>query len=181
MRVELKDSVLLAVDYQEKILPAVQRREELMRKSLRLINGINALGMPVLVSEQYPKGLGKTVEEVAEAVGGEFCPIEKMTFSCADEEAFMAALEATGRKTVIICGIEAHVCVLQTVIDLIARGYRAVLVKDCVSSRFDDDLEVAFKRAEQEGAVISSSESILFELTRKAGGDVFKTISKLVK
>ena len=93
----------------------------------------------------------------------------------------MAALEATGRKTVIICGIEAHVCVLQTVIDLIARGYRAVLVKDCVSSRFDDDLEVAFKRAEQEGAVISSSESILFELTRKAGGDVFKTISKLVK
>jgi hypothetical protein len=181
MRIKREDSLLVAVDYQEKILPAVLNREELMKKSLRLIRGMKALGVPMLVSEQYPKGLGKTVGEVAELVGEEFNPVEKMTFSCAGEEEFMKRLAATGRKTVIICGIEAHVCVLQTVIDLMGEGYTVVMVKDCVSSRFAEDLEVGLKRAELEGAIITTSESLLFELTEVAGSDVFKTISKLVK
>ena len=180
MRILMEDAVALVVDYQEKLVPAVLDGERLINRTQRLLKGLCAMGVPVLISEQYPKGLGSTVEAIRN-VAGEAEVVEKMTFSCADNEDFMAKLEAFGRKSVIICGIEAHVCVLQTVIDLLAKGYNVVLVKDCISSRFADDLEVALIRGQQEGAIISSSESILFELTRRAGNDVFKLVSKLVK
>ena len=108
-------------------------------------------------------------------------PIEKMSFSCCDNPEFMTALEATGRKNVIVIGIESHVCVLQTVIDLIERDYNPIVIEDCVSSRNLNDKIIAIERMSSEGAIISSCESILFELCRYSGTDEFKRMSKIVK
>jgi len=181
VRILTDDTVAVAVDFQEKLLPAVLEREKLLQRTLRLLTGLRALGVPVLLSEQYPRGLGSTVAEVREAAGEDAPVVEKMTFSCADTPEFLEKLEATGRRTVLLFGVEAHVCVLQTALDLVAAGYRVALVRDCVSSRFPDDLETGLLRAQQEGILLTSSEAVLFELLRRAGGDTFKLISKLVK
>lgn len=180
MRILLKDTAAIVVDYQEKIMPAMHDLEGLTRRSVTLLQGLNILGVPLLVSEQYVKGLGKTVAPIAE-VAGDHPYYEKNEFSCCDNEAMMNAIRAMGKKNIIVCGIEAHVCVLQTVIDLLERGYNPVLVTDCVSSRREADRETAIKRALHEGAIVTGYEALLFELLRKSGGDTFKAISRLVK
>jgi nicotinamidase-related amidase len=123
------------------------------------------------------------VEPVAEAYanagGGEI--IEKMAFSCCDESAFMRAIDAEGRRFIILAGIESHVCMLQTTMDLVAKGYQPVIPADTTSSRFAEEKEVALRRIEKEGAIVTTSESLLFELTRVTGTPRFKEISRLVK
>ena len=154
--------------------------DTLIHNSSILLKGLAVLGVPAIITQQYTKGLGATVPEILEAAGD--CPIfDKITFSCYQNEAIRAALKASGRNTVIVCGIESHVCVLQTVIDLLEDGYQVVLVEDCIDSRKASDKANALIRARQEGAVITSYEAILFELTQIAGNDRFKQISKLVK
>ena len=138
------------------------------------------LEIPVIVSEQYPKGLGPTLQKVIDVLDAKEA-IEKISFSCCGESEFLSHLNQKGKKQVIICGIEAHVCVLQTVIDLVGLGFTPVVVADCISSRNPDDKRVAVERMRSEGAVITSVESILFELTNVAGTPQFKQISRLVK
>jgi len=138
------------------------------------------LEVPLVVTEQYPKGLGTTVAEIASLIA-EDPLVEKITFSCCDEPALLQTVPIQNRKTIIICGIEAHVCVLQTVIDFLAAGYSAVVVEDCISSRNPNDKQIAIERMRAEGAVITTCESILFELLRIAGTEEFKSISRLVK
>jgi len=180
MRIKKDSCAGLAIDIQERLFPHMDQHEELLRKSLILIEGLKILGVPLFVTEQYPRGLGPTLEAITEAMGG-IPVIEKIAFSCCDEAKTLEELEKSGRKTLIIFGIEAHVCVLQTVIDLVGLGYTAVLVEDCISSRNVLDKQVAIERMRTESAVISTCESILFELARKAGTDEFKAISRLVK
>lgn len=180
MRILREDTAAVVIDYQERLMPVMQDREGLLERSATLLKGLGVLGIPVIVSEQYVKGLGKTVPEIAEAAGDRPY-FEKLEFSCCDNEEIMAAIASAGKKNIVVCGIETHVCVLQTVIDLIERGYNAVLVTDCVSSRKESDREAAIKRALHEGAVITTCEALLFELTRRAGSDTFKEISRLVK
>ncbi|SFH92136.1 Nicotinamidase-related amidase [Tindallia magadiensis] len=180
MRLIKENSTAVIIDMQEKLTPHVQQHKDLIERMKILIKGLRALGVPILVTEQYRKGLGPTIPEIQEVMEKEVT-VEKMAFSCCDDDEFQKALEQTGRTQVIVAGIEAHVCVLQTVIDLIEKGYQPIVVEDCLSSRKTMDKDIAMKRMVQEGARIVSCESILFELCRYAGTDTFKKISKLVK
>lgn len=171
----------LIIDFQEKLVPVIHDNEELLHNTEILIRGLRALEIPMLVTQQYTKGIGMTVPVVSEAVSEEFSYYDKVTFSCVEDEVISQEIEKCGKRNIIVCGIEAHICVLQTVIDLIAKGYNVIIVEDCVGSRKDADRQVGIKRAIAEGAIPTTYESILFELTRVAKTDVFKTISKLIK
>ncbi len=176
MRIEREQTIALAVDYQEKLIPVMIEKERLIENSSILLAGLNVLGIPVLLTQQYTKGLGMTVPEIMDAAGKtEY--VEKISFSAyADVEEMI-----NRKKFVIICGVEAHICVLQTVIDLKSSGYVPVLVADCISSRRDYDKKMAVKRAREEGALITTYEALLFELLKEAGTDTSKRIQRLVK
>ena len=138
-----------------------------------LLKGLKALDIPAIASEQYPKGLGSTVPEVKEALG--IVPyLAKTTFSCMDDTGIRTAIETIGCKNVLICGAEAHICVLQTAMDLLAAGKTPVLVEDCLGSRFAHDMEIGLIRAQQEGVLVTTAEAVLFELLGKASGSEFK-------
>jgi hypothetical protein len=154
--------------------------EQVEQNLITLAAALKVLEIPYLVTEQYTKGLGFTIQLIRIALG-EFKAIEKTTFSCCDEPAFMNAISAAGKKNIILCGIETHVCILQTAIDLLEAGYHPVVIEDCVSSRKLSDKNIAIERMRQEGVIITSLESVLFELTRNSGTETFKAISKLVK
>lgn len=180
MRIEKGSAAGLLIDVQEKLYPHMDQKEDLLKRCSILLKGLKVLGLPLMITEQYPGGLGSTIEPLAELLDEETVK-EKISFSCCDEPSFIRMLELQRRHTVIICGIEAHVCVMQTVIDLQAIGYHSVVVADCISSRNPEDKRIAIERMRAEGAVITTSESILFELAQVAGNEEFKAISRLVK
>lgn len=180
MRVIASESVGLIIDIQTRLHPLIHENEMVTRNTQILIQGLKALGIPLVVTEQYVQGLGPTIEPLKEHLQ-DIIPIEKLAFSCCDEPKFDMELASLGKKFVIIAGIETHVCVLQTVLDLIERGYVPVVVENCISSRTAHDKQIAIARMQQEGAYISTYESILFELTRVSKTPVFKIISGLVK
>lgn len=180
MRILKEETLGLIIDIQEKLFPHIDSKEQLIRSTEILLQGLKILEIPLFITEQYPKGLGPTIEQVKLHID-QFNPVEKISFSCCDEANLMDDLEASGKKNIIICGIEAHVCVLQTTIDLLERNYIPVVISDCISSRKPGDKMIALERMRSEGAIISTYESILFELARIAGNDAFKMISKLVK
>lgn len=182
MRIINEDTMALVIDFQERLVPVIHSNSELLHNTEILIRGLRTLNIPMLVTQQYTKGIGMTVPSLIDATGKEnFTYYDKLYFSCADDEEIMKAIEKTGRKNIIICGIEAHICVLQTVIDLIDKGYHVILVEDCIGSRKARDREVALKRAVTEGAMLTTYEAILFELTRVAKTEQFKEISRLIK
>ena len=180
MRILQEDSLAFVIDIQEKLFPYIHDHNILARNCQILLSGLLVLEIPMLVTEQYPKGLGPTIELIKDHLP-EYKPIEKVAFSCCGSQPFCDTLKATGKKNVIVFGIEAHVCVLQTVIDLIEMDYRPVLITDCVSSRKQSDRDIALRRMRQEGAILTSYESVLFELSRIAGTEKFKQVSKLIK
>ena len=180
MRISVDNTAGIIIDIQERLFPHIFRREELERNVGILIQGLNLLKVPLLVTEQYRKGLGSTIPSVMENLTN-FEPIEKISFSCCDESRFLRELNLMNKKYIVLAGIEAHVCVLQTVIDLVESGYHPVLVEDCVSSRKENDKMVAIDRMRGEGAIITTYESILLELCRIAGTETFKKISNLIK
>lgn len=179
MLIDKDKTVAVAIDYQERILPAMDGREELLSCSCRFLEGLKILGVPVFLTQQYTRGLGMTVNEITKAAGtAEYT--DKLEFSAAGAlEGLLPAAEVT--PFVLVCGIEAHVCVLQTCIALKEKGYTPLLVTDCIASRRKSDMEVALRRAQQEGVLLSTSEAVLFELLGAAGTPVFKQISRLVK
>jgi len=180
MRIAKENSAALIIDFQERLFPVIHDHEKLARNVPLLIEGLKILSVPLFVTEQYVKGLGPTIPAIANCIDG-VERIEKFTFSCCDEPRFMLELAASGKEFVIVAGIESHVCVLQTVIDLKHNGYHPVVVEDCVSSRKPNDKWMALERMRQEGAIITTYEAILFELLRHSGTDSFKAISRLVK
>jgi nicotinamidase-related amidase len=181
MRILAEDTLALIVDFQERLVPVIHNREELLNNTEILMKGLQVLRIPMIVTQQYTKGIGMTVSKLSDIMGESFNFEDKLTFSCAQDETILSKIKATGRKNVIVCGIEAHICVLQTVIDLLALGYHVIIVEDCVGSRKESDRLVGIKRAIMEGAIPTSYESILFELTRVAKTDQFKEISRLIK
>jgi nicotinamidase-related amidase len=180
MRISVDNSAGIIIDVQERLFPHIFRNEALKENVAILIQGLNLLKVPLLLTEQYKKGLGDTISGIKEYLGP-IKPVEKISFSCCDESRFLRELNLLNKKFVIIAGIEAHVCVLQTVIDLVESGHQPVVVEDCVSSRKENDKKIAVDRMKQEGAIITTYESILLELCRFAGTDVFKKISGLIK
>ncbi|MEX2444179.1 MAG: hydrolase [Alkalispirochaeta sp.] len=181
MRVTRDNTIAAIVDVQERLYPHMHDAEKVLAKIQTFIRGLTVLDLPMLVTEQYPKGLGTTIEPVRTALDNRYHPIIKSAFSCCDEEDFSQRLKEHGRRTVLIAGIEAHVCVLQTTLDLLDAGYEPVVVLDATSSRNARDQEIAARRIEREGGRITSVESVLFEIARVSGTDEFKAISRLVK
>lgn len=180
MRILREKANGLIIDIQEKLYPHIHDHEHLLTNTKKLVAGLKILNVPVMVTQQYTKGLGETISPLRKVLG-DFHPVEKKAFSCCDEPAFATELARTEKKFIIIAGIETHVCVLQTVLDLIDCGHVPVVVEDCVSSRQPGDRNTALQRIRQEGAPVTSCESVLFELCRVAGTDEFKAISKLLK
>lgn len=180
MMLTRKDTLFVAIDFQEKLMPVMSEREKLEDKTIRLCKGMNVLGIPVIVTQQYTKGIGPTVEPVAEAIG-EFEPIDKTTFSCMRNEEFVAQLKAADKKNIVVCGIESHICVQQTVLQLLEEGYNVYVAADCVSSRSPEDKMWSIARMGEAGAVITTYEAILYELLEGSKEEGFKAISAIVK
>lgn len=174
------DAVLVAIDFQERLMPAMADPKSLEATVIKLAKGIKALDIPVIVTQQYTKGLGETVTPIREALG-DYQPIDKTTFSALGQPDFVQVLEASGKKTVILAGIEAHICVQQTAIELIDRGYSVYIIQDCIASRKESDNLCSQQRMAAAGAVITTYESVLYELLRGAKADGFKAVSAIVK
>lgn len=177
---DARDALLLVVDFQERLMPSIHRREEITGKAAALIEGCRVLDLPILVTQQYTKGLGPTIREIDDALV-EYEYIEKITFSCCGSGEFRGKLGKAGRKSVIITGIETHVCIQQTVLDLLEGGYQVYAIADCLGSRSDSDFRYAIRRMEKAGAIVTTMESILFEMLVSADHPKRKEITVLVK
>ncbi len=175
-----EETILLVVDVQGKLAQLMYEKEKLFRNLENLIQGIKVLNLPVIWTEQYPKGLGPTIPQVSSLLSG-LEPIEKISFSCCGESRFMTKLNALNRTQILICGIETHVCIHQTTLDLIKLGYEVQVVTDAVSSRTKENKGIGLNKMEAAGAGLTSVEMLLFELLRKAGTEEFKAISTLLK
>ena len=180
LRIKKEDAVLVAVDFQEKLLPAMHDWEKVEKNMIKLSKGLNVLDVPKIVTQQYTKGLGPTVESIAQSLGT-FEPVEKVSFSAYENETFRNQLNALGKRTVILTGIEAHICVEQTALDLLENGYLVALVSDCIESRDSKNKKVSIKRLRDAGVLITSCESVLYEMLGSAAAPQFKQISSIVK
>lgn len=174
-------AAVLLVDVQERLLPAMppDRLQRIFKYAKAMILTARELGMPVLATEQYPKGLGATAPQLRELLPGP--PLVKMHFSCGADPAFAAALAATGRKQVIVVGIETHVCVFQTARDLVAMGYEVYVCADATCSRSDEHRESGLELIRQAGGVVHNVESAMFDLLHACGTDEFRKVAPLVK
>jgi len=174
-------AALIVIDVQEKLIPAMNNRvsNQVIQHSQLLVEGFEALNLPIIATEQYSKGLGHTVSPL-QAATRQHC-IEKTSFSCCGEPAFLQALAKTGARQLLLCGMEAHVCVYQTLLDLLDGGYQVHLVKDAICSRFKSDFQVACAAAATAGASLTSTEIALFQLVEGAGHPGFKTVSQLAR
>lgn len=173
-------TVLTVIDVQTKLLPTIVNADEIVARMELLIRGAHVLGVPVICTEQYPRGLGATDPRILRLLG-EGARIEKSTFSAAGERAFGEAMEKHRVTSVVIVGIETHVCVAQTALDLKAFGINVIVAADAVSSRTKTDRSIALNRLQAAGVVISSVEGVLFDLTEVAGTPEFKEILRLVR
>lgn len=180
-QLDREKSVLVVVDVQQKLIPAMPQKvyREALRSIQFLVRSAKLLGIPVTVTEQYPRGLGATVPELAETCGER--AIEKMSFGCCGEPSFTEHLGKLGRSQVIVVGMEAHVCVWQTVLGLLGAGFRVHLVRDAIISRGKTDYLNALELARQAGAVVTTAETAVFQLTQTAAAPEFKAVSALVK
>ncbi|MCB0279240.1 MAG: isochorismatase family protein [Calditrichaeota bacterium] len=180
MRFQTDTSVAVMVDIQERLTPHMHNHFDLLKNCQILIKGIHHLSVPLLVTEQYKKGLGDTIGVLNKLVT-EDESIEKMCFSCADDKGFMSLLKKYKRQQVILFGIEAHVCVYQTAEDLLTAGYEVTVVGDCTASRKEENKKTALEQLRHNGVRILNYESVLLELCRVSGTDLFKKISQLIK
>ena len=174
-------AALAVIDMQEAFRAVIPDFGEVAARIGKAVQGARLLEVPVIVTEQYPKGLKHTAEEIAPHLLPESQAIEKLCFSSCDAGAFHAQLAARQAKQVIICGIEAHICVAQTVLDLLSNDYEVFLLVDCITSRKRDSKEVALARLTQAGAIPSNLEMALFEMMRTADSPQFKAVQSLIK
>ena len=173
-------TALLLIDIQGKLARLMHEKEMLFENLQRLVKGIKVLGLPILWVEQNPAGLGPTIPEVADLLP-EVRPISKISFSSCGEPRFVESLKATGRKQILVAGIETHICVYQSVVDLLQSGYAVHVVADAVSSRSPVNKAIGIEKMNAAGASLTSVETALFELLRVARGEAFKEISRIVK
>jgi nicotinamidase-related amidase len=180
-KLDAEKAVLVVIDIQERLVTAMpQDVYRSMRGAVAmLVDGAGLLGIPVVATEQYPQGIGHTVPELAEAC--KETVVEKVSFGCCGEPDFMAAMKKLGRSQVILTGMEAHVCVYQTVLGLLEEGYHVHLVRDAVCSRNKTDFLAGLANAVQAGAVVTTAETVLFQMMRQSTHAQFRAISKLIK
>lgn len=176
-----KHSVLLVVDLQEKFAQAIPTFGQIQHRVKNLLKACGILQIPVVVSEQYPKGLGHTTDSLQQCFPSETVVFEKSSFGCGGDTNITEHLSKLGRKQIILCGIETHVCVSQTAHQLLDAGYEVHLIQDAVDSRKDSDRELAITKMQQSGVIPSSVETALFELLQDASHPDFKAVQALVK
>lgn len=177
------DAALLVVDVQERLAAAMPETtlKQAVRNIVNLLEAAKTLGIPVLATEQYPKGLGPTVADVGAALAGATAPIAKTEFSCAANPAVVEAIVQSKRRQILVCGMEAHVCVFQTVRDLFERGYQPHVVADAVTSRTEENRQAGLRLMERLGATVTTTETAIFDLLGRAGTPEFKKMSALLK
>jgi nicotinamidase-related amidase len=174
------NTIVVMIDFQEKLTRAMLDKEALVENAVKMVSGAKILGVPIIRTEQNPNGLGRTVPELEELLG-DVEPITKLSFSCCGEPKFMEALQKSERQQILIGGIESHVCVYQTVLDLAASGYEVQVLADVVSSRTAENRNIGLERCREAGASTTSVETALFEMLRAAEGDKFKQMLRVVK
>lgn len=177
--IQRESACLLVIDVQERLMPVISNKEEVFANVNKLLRGAEILGLETIVTEQYPKGLGSTCQEIQLPENTQ--AVEKICFSCLQQDEVKDQLKLSNRKSLIICGAETHICVLKTALDALNDGYEVHVVADAVGSRVDANRKLALKRLRQSGAFICSTEMVLFMLLDQAGNDEFKAISKLIK
>ena len=180
-RLNLNEAVLVVVDVQERFMPVLFEPQRLISACQLLIGGAKILGLPVLVTEQLPEKLGPTVTELREVLGSDYRPIVKAEFSAFANESFRRAFAATGRTQLILCGIEAHVCIRQTTLDALDLGYDVFLVEDAISSRYEFLYRSGVQSCLEAGARRTNAEAVLFELMTTAEHPQFREVQNLVK
>lgn len=179
-RIRRTHTALLVVDLQEKLLAAIPDGARILDRARRFIEAAKVLKLPILATEQYPKGIGSTCAEIKAALA-DTPVLEKLEFSSCGAPAFTEAWSRSGADTALVCGVECHVCVQQTTLDLLARGARVFVLADAVGSRNPFDRDIAFERMRQAGAIVTTTESAMFELLERAGTAEFKEILRLIK
>ena len=181
-RIQREEAVLVVVDVQDALMKKMNTgvAGKVIRNIRTLLAFSKSMALPILVTEQYPKGLGRTISEIGRELES-ILPVEKVSFSCCGAEAFNERLSQTGRKQIILTGIETHVCVLQTADDLIRKGHEVHAVADAICSRRKLDWKIGLRWMEKKGAMISTTEIIAFQLMKEAGTEEFRGLSKLLK
>ena len=175
-----EDTALVIIDCQTKLMPAIKDTAELEETIVKLAKGAKVLDLPVIVTQQYTKGLGPTVDSLNEVLG-EYEPVEKTTFSAMGAPEFAEVIKAAGKKNILMTGVETHICVQQTTLELLEAGYNVYLIQDCVGSRKDSDKNAACLRMAAAGAVVTTYEAALYEILKGAKEEGFKAISAIVK
>lgn len=178
----IDQSLLLFIDMQERLLPAMPKSiEDTIEKQILLLKSATLLDLPVIITEQYPKGLGTTIAQIKDCFDSKWPIIEKSTFSCLGEPKVRMELVKSKTNTIILAGIESHVCVLQSAIDARLKGYQVIMVKDAINSRNIVDYETSFETAKSAGVIFMTAESLLFMLMVDSKHPAFRNISKLIK
>lgn len=175
-----EDTVLLIVDIQEKLAAVMTEKDKVVRNNLHLIELAKMINMPVMVTEQYPKGLGPTVTEIKNALPF-YRPVEKMTFDCCGQPSFLEELKEHTKRNVVLTGMETHICVLQTCVGLLKGGINVHIVQDAVCSRTKENWKTGVEFMREAGAVVTGTETVLFQLLKVAGTEEFKKISQRIK
>jgi len=177
---KIDNTVLVVIDIQGKLWNVMHEKEALLTNARRLIQGMQVLGVPIILTEQNPQGLGPTLPELTQLMPG-INPIPKFNFSCCQDQNFQRAVESSKRKQILISGIEAHICVYQTTLELLISGYEVQVVADAVSSRVSGNKDVALTRLQSEGAKLTVAEMAIFELLQTAASPRFKEILRVIK
>jgi len=176
----LQNTVLVVIDIQDKLWNVMHEKEALLENAQKLVRGMQVLGVPIILTEQNPKGLGPTVPGLKQLIP-EVTPLPKLTFSCCRDTGFQQALSGLARKQALICGIETHICVYQTTLELLAADYEVHVVADVVSSRTERNKDIALSRMQAEGAKLTVTEMAIYELLQTAESPRFKEMLKVIK
>jgi len=175
-----QEVALVILDIQEKLAAVMKYKEHVIDNCLHLIELARMLQIPIILTEQYPKGLGTTLPEIQEVLS-DYAPFEKTGFDCCREDGFLSLMASKGRKKILLTGMETHVCVLQTALGLMKEGYEVQVVRDAVCSRTKKNFKTGIEFMRNAGAVITGTETVLFQLLERAGTEPFKIISKRIK
>ncbi|MHB1341721.1 MAG: isochorismatase family protein [Coriobacteriia bacterium] len=179
LTIQRHHAVLVVIDMQTALAAAMSRKTEVVAATAMLMRAAGVLGIPVITTRQYPEGLGEIVPALADLAHS--TAVDKLTFDCMADEGFVSALAGTGKRQVVVCGMEAHICVAQTTLGLLAAGFDAHVVADAVCSRRDLDRDVAFERLRSAGARVTTAEAVVYEALGAAGTGEFKAVLALVK
>ena len=183
IRLKRENTGLLLVDFQEKLIPVMHSEQKVVASGLKLLHLARLYKLPVILTEQYPKWLGSTMPEIKEHLSV-YEPVQKMEFDCCEQADFQAALKSekwAGVENIVLTGVESHICILQTCMSLLEQGYKVHVPYDAVASRSVDDHHIGLELMRQSGAIITGTETIIFQMLQKAGSKEFKEMLKLVK